>query len=226
MADEKTVAEQIAEAVKAAETGLKSKNKELLGKLKKATDIVASFDGVDIEALKKNAADLEALNKNKQKESGEYKTLYDEQSTQHKEAIGTINTELTDTKATLANERKANALTQALVANHIKPELVGASTDILTNQVAINDEGVAMVGDKTVTEYVKDWSLGDVGKHFTTTANSGGGAGGQGGSQATQASFYDPNSPSFSRTEQAKVANTNLALHQSLTKSAPMMKRD
>ena len=221
---EKTVAEQIAEAVAASEVGLKNKNKTLMKETKDAKALLKKFDGVDLEALQKASTDLTELRANKRKEEGDYKKLYEDQQAQHKTSSEASITELADTKKTLATERRSNALTLALVENHVKPELVSSAVTILDGNVAVTDEGVVMAGDKTVTEFVKEWSVGDVGKSFVTDANSGGGANGDGGSGNTDAAFFDPNSASFNRTEQGKIATADPARYKALVLAAPQKK--
>ena len=220
MADKKTVEEQIADAVK----GLKVKNKELLKDLKESQVINKKFEGVDIESLLKIAKDSEKAQKYSDEKKGEYKKLYEAQTEQHRVAQEKSSNALITAQKELTSERKTNALTKALAEHHVKGELIDSSAIILNDKVAINDDGVAMVGDKTVSNFVKDWTLNDIGKNFITEANSGGDADGQGGKGNVEASFYDPNSPSFNRTEQSKIANRDPVLHSSLVKSAPVKK--
>ena len=221
---EKTIEEQIKEAVEAAEKGLKNKNKDLLKELKETQTTLKKFDGVDLKILQKAAKDLKKFQDAASKKEGDYKKLYNEQSIQHKTELEKSTVELQKAQDSLSTEKKSNALTQALAANHVKADLIESSVLILTNKVAINDDGVAMVGDKTISDFVKDWTVNDIGKNFITDPNEGGDAGGQGGTGDTDAQYYDPNSPNYNMSEQGKIANADLAKHQALAKAAPAKK--
>ncbi len=224
MADDngKSVADQIAEAVAASEKGLKQKNKDLLNETKAAKALAKKFEGIDVDALQKAAKDLELIQQNKSKEEGDYKKLYEDQQAQHKTDTTASATALSEANSTLSKERRTNALTQALVENHVKPELVSSAAQLLDSNIAITDEGVAMAGDKTVSEFVKEWTTSnDVGKNFTTQANSGGGANGGGGKGNAEAAFFDPNSPTFNLSEQSKIANADPAKYTALKAAAP-----
>jgi len=83
-------------------------------------------------------------------------------------------------------------LTDNLAKARIKPELMDAAKALLKVQATIkaeNGEYSALIGDKPIGDYVKEWATGDAGKHFVMADNnSGGGAqGGNGnGSQTVQ----------------------------------------
>jgi len=219
---EKELQDKINAAVAASEAGLKTKNKDLLNETKAAKALAKKFEGIDVDALPKAAKDLELLQQNKSKEEGDYKKLYEDQQTQHKTDSTASATALSEANATLSKERRSNALTQALVENHVKPELVSSAAQLLDSNIAITDEGVAMAGDKTVSEFVKEWTTNnDVGKNFTTPHNSGGGANGGGGRGNAEAAFFDPNSPSHNMTEQSKIANADPAKYAALKAAAP-----
>jgi hypothetical protein len=52
--------------------------------------------------------------------------------------------------------------------------------------VTEGEERKALIGDKPLPDYIKEWAGSDVGKKFVAApANSGGGAGGGGGTGAT-----------------------------------------
>ncbi len=221
---EKTVEEQIADAVAKSESGLKAKNAELLKKLKASKGLSDTFDGVDLEQLQKDSKELAKRNKTKDEDEGNYKKLYTAQAQQHQEAIDASDANSSALLKTLNSERTSNALTSALVASHVEPDLVSAASIILAGNVAINDEGVAMVGDKTVSEHVSEWAVSSVGKHFVQPSNSGGGATGGGNAGSADAVLFDPNSPHYNVTAQAQLYKRDPKLYQTLKDAAPNKK--
>ena len=161
-------------AVDEAITGLKNKNTELLGELKKARKDSA-IDPDDYNRLKDEKAELETkldettkllkvehLNGEKVKKAYEAETGFTSQL-------------LID-----------NGLSDALNAVGVKPELAKAAKALFKGSAAVKSEGdtrVALIGDKSIADFVKEWSASDEGKHFVLAPhNSGGGAaGGAGG---------------------------------------------
>ncbi len=159
-------------AVEEATAGLAEKNKELLGKLKKAQkDSVV--DPADYAALQ---AELEAA-QGKLKES--------------EKLLKTTTTEAEKIKKAYETESKVahtllveNGLTQALVAAKVKPELMKAAKAMLSGSVVLTADGenrVAKIGDKPLADAITEWAKSDEGKHFVAApANGGGGASGGG----------------------------------------------
>lgn len=96
---------------------------------------------------------------------------------------------------TLQNELKAetgftqkllidNGLTDELVRNGVAPQYLAATKALFAGQAQIVAEGdtrIAKIGDKAVSEFVKEWAASDDGKHFIKAPeNSGGGSQGSG----------------------------------------------
>ncbi len=176
------LAAAVKEAVTAAEDGLKSKNSEIMDELKRAkadlrkTQDINPADLEKLEAdLDKARADLAAANKTA------------------KEATTTAE------KATKALEAESGFTHKLLVENGLREQLVAAGVTnaalqkgaitMLASQVQVAADGdarVAKVGDKTLTDFVKEWAGSEEGKHYVQApGNSGGGApGGKGGESA------------------------------------------
>lgn len=75
-------------------------------------------------------------------------------------------------------------LTQALVKNGVRPELMDAAAALLRQQVKLNGRD-ALMGEKPLAEAVAEWVAGDQGKHFAAApANTGAGATGGNGAPA------------------------------------------
>jgi len=75
-------------------------------------------------------------------------------------------------------------LTDNLAKARVKPELMDAAKALLKMQATIkaeNGEYSALIGDKPIGDFVKEWTGSDAGKHFVSADNnSGGGANGGG----------------------------------------------
>jgi len=179
-------------AVEEATEGLKAKNTELLGKLKKATKD-AAIDPAEHQALVEQVSELET----KLTESGK--------------ALKASETKAAASQKALESEAGANhrllvdqGLTEALLKNGVdKPVLSKAAKAMLSPQVTIKIEGdnrIAVVGDKPLSDFVSEWTKSDEGKHFVTAAvNTGGGAlgGGEGtpGAKTMTRTAFDAISP-------------------------------
>lgn len=81
-------------------------------------------------------------------------------------------------------------LTDNLAKARVKPELMDAAKALLKMQATIkaeNGEYAALIGDKPIGDYVKEWTNSDAGKHFVTADNnSGGGANGGGNGEPSK----------------------------------------
>lgn len=184
-ADVKIVSDAVAEALENAREeheqeiqGLKTKNGELVTKLNKARK-----DGGDgsAEEVTRLEAELDAnrteLN-NAKREARQFERDF-------KAAAATRDTVM----AELETERKAatglvveNDLTAALTSVNVAPHLFDGAKALLGNGVTVKEvEGKrqAFVGDKPLGEHVKEWALGDQGKHYVTAADNSGGNDGQ-----------------------------------------------
>ncbi|MCK5605387.1 hypothetical protein KAR91_26080 [Candidatus Pacearchaeota archaeon] len=165
------VTEAVSTAVEEATEGLDAKNKELLGKLKKAQK-GATIDPADHAALQSelDSSEVELAKAKKElkaamTESEKIKKQYETESQVSRDL-------LVDTG--LSNE---------LLANGIKnPTYLKAAKALLSSQVTLEADGdkrVAKVGDKTLTDHIKEWAGTDEGKAFVDApGNSGGGANG------------------------------------------------
>jgi hypothetical protein len=79
-------------------------------------------------------------------------------------------------------------LTSALVEAKVAPQFMPAVKAMLSGKATIKTEGDArsvVVGDKSLGDFVKEWSQGDEGKHYIAAGNNGGGGAGGGGQGQT-----------------------------------------
>lgn len=169
--ESEAVKEAIKAAVDDAVTGLKNKNKELLDKLQKAKK-ESTIDPDDYnrlmserDALEEKLSESSKAFKQLQSESDKVKKSYESES-------GFVQKLLID-----------NGLTNALSESGVKdPVLLKAAKSMLLSQAQIKIDGenrFAMIGDKSVNDFIAEWSKTDEGKYFVAAPqNSGGGASG------------------------------------------------
>lgn len=175
--DKKIVAKLIADALAEAQAehegeveGLKSKNKELLGKLKKAQS--GEGDPAEVARLEGELETAKAALKTAEKN---LKTV----TTERDNFKNASETESNFARNLLVD----NALTDALVGANIAKQFMPAVKAMLAGKASVKAEGdnrQVVVGDKTLGDFVKEWSQGDEGKHYVS-APANGGAGATGG---------------------------------------------
>ncbi len=163
-------------AVNEATEGLKNKNAELLAKLKKAQKD-STIDPAEHQALQ---TELEAT---QAKLVAAEKSL--KQATADAEkAKKALESESGFTSKLLVD----NGLTEALLKAGVKPEMQKAVKALLAGQVTIKVDGDkrnAVIGDKSLGDFVGEWAKSDEGKHFVAAPNNQGG-GAQGGGSGKQ----------------------------------------
>jgi hypothetical protein len=79
-------------------------------------------------------------------------------------------------------------LTDSLAKSKVKPELMDAAKALLKMQATIkadNGNYQAVIGDKALSDFVKEWATSETGKHFVAAENNSGG-GATGGNNNTQ----------------------------------------
>lgn len=191
--------------------GLKNKNKELLDELKDLKNQMKSFEGLDIKALQDSAAELDKLKKQQMEEEGEYKKLYETQKDAHQKEIKKYQSEIDTLKSSANGLTKELGVSNALSNITLIPELADVARKTIMSEAGVDKDGNVVVGDKAVSEYVKEWAETPVGKHFIMNDNSGGGGPGGGDDTkfVTEEKYFDPKSKEFNRTEQAKFTKAN-----------------
>jgi len=191
----KAIKEATDAAVAEQTAGLVAKNQELLGKLKKATKD-AQIDPAEHQAV------TEELEETRTK------------LTEAQKLVKTATTEAEKAKKALEGENSFvskllidNGLTEAILKAGVKPELTKAVKAMLAGQAQIKIDGenrTAVIGDKSLSDFVTEWSKSDEGKHFVAAPNNQGG-GAHGGGQASAEGLEKITSP------EARLAAINAA---------------
>ena len=182
------IKEAVEGAVEEATTGLNTKNKELLGKLK-AAQKNAEIDPADHAALQQELSETET----KLTEANKALKLATKAAEDSKK--------LFDTEAGVAHNLLVdNGLNAALLENGVKnATYLKAAIALMKGQVKLEADGdkrVAKVGDKLLAEYVKEWAGTDEGKAFVDApGNAGGGAPGGAPGGENKGKFEDIKDP-------------------------------
>ena len=169
---------EIQAIIDAEKSALQAKNQELIDKNKKLMkgQEIDPQTVVDLEAqIDKLQADLSVSQKSA------------------KESVKTLETLQGQLKAETGFTQKLlidNGLTDELVKNGVAPQFLPAVKAMFAGQAQIVAEGdtrTAKIGDKSVSDFVKEWAASDDGKHFVKAPeNSGGGSQGSGNGTTQQ----------------------------------------
>lgn len=187
-------APEVQEAIKAAvktaveseTSGLIAKRDELLAevkKLKKGQEIKPEqYEALEneLESYKDKLTEANKIVKTTQTEFEKVKKMFEAESSYTNNLL------------------VENGLNEALVKEGVKKEFLPAVKSMFKSQVQVKVEGdarKALIGDKTLSDYVSEWSKSDEGKHFIAAPNNsgggstGGGNAGGGGKTMPRAQF-------------------------------------
>jgi hypothetical protein len=171
--------------------GLKDKNKELLGKIRKARTGGDDASAAEVERLETELADVQGKLRTSESSLRQVNRDLAARTIERDNANAALDTERTFSRDTLVNSE----LTSALVAAKVKPEFLEDVTASLSRGVTIKEvdgKRQAFVGDKPLGAFVTEWSQGDKGKHYVgAPANGGGGTGNPGNPQGGNKKIYE-----------------------------------
>ncbi len=188
----------VAEASEEHETavdGLKAKNTELLGKLKKARE--GKGDPENVDKLESELEDTKAKLAKAEKDLGKTVKERDAFKTQAE----------SESKAARDLVIETN-LTGELLGANVKKEFMPAVKKLLADKVEVvvdGDKRSAMVAGKPLSEFVKSWSQSDEGKHYVSALANGGGnapggqANGNGGGRVVPYAEYAANPSAYAK---------------------------
>lgn len=186
--------------------GLKNKNTELLGRIRKLRETGGSENTGELDRLENELTETQGKLR---KAEGDLRTVKRELETANTE-LGTTRQSLQTEQETSRNEFVQNRLTSELTAANVGTQFLEDVTASLSRQVTVKDvdgKRQAFVGDKPLGEFVKEWSQGDKGKHYVTApANGGGGANPPGNPQGGAKKLYE-----MTEVERAEAYRANPA---------------
>jgi signal recognition particle GTPase len=163
-------------AVEKATSGLKTKNEELLAKLKAEKDAKA-----ELETQKSKAEEEAAL------KSGDVEKITQQLTQKFSKEIDMLKGQLTEKSTRLHDVLVDSALTEALVKAKVAPQFIEVAKDHIKarNKPEVGDvdgKSTGLINGKPITDFVSEWSQSDNGKHFIAApANGGGGSQGANG---------------------------------------------
>jgi hypothetical protein len=172
--DNEEIQNAIAAKVAEQTEGLKRKNEELLGKLKKAQQ-GQQIDPADYAALESERDDWKAKHADALKAATKAQKAAEDATLRAKDLDAAFNNSLKDAALT-------DALTKANVTN---PAYIKAAKAVLALQANVVDENgsrIVKVGDKALADHITEWAGSDEGKHFVTAPDTSGG-GSRGGNR-------------------------------------------
>jgi uncharacterized phage infection (PIP) family protein YhgE len=185
MSEPKT-AEEIQAMIDEAVAGLKSKNDELIAETKRLKADLRKTQEVKPEDM----AALESDNEKLRADLAAAQKQAKDATTAAEKASKALETEQGFTQKLIIQD----GLKSALIENGVKdPDFIDTLSAKFASGAAIKvdgDQRVAMIGDKALGDYIKEWAGSDTGKKFVAApVNGGGGApGGKGGEQGKVAS--------------------------------------
>jgi regulator of replication initiation timing len=169
---------EVAELKESLEAQITS-NKALGADLKKAKADLRKGQEIDPAEFAALQTENETLKGNLAKATKDLTTITGERD----KAVKTLETETTITIGMQRDRDLTEALAAINVTNPINLKAAKAMLAAQVNIVTEGDKRVAKVGDKLLTDHLKEWSATDEGKHFVSADNSSGGGAQGGGSQ-------------------------------------------
>ena len=188
----------VEELVSSETEGLKTKNNELLGKLKKTKEANNKLES-DMVDFKEKYDELENAKTTKSNDVAE---ALAKQAEKHQKELDKANQRGDIAEGKVKSLLVDNGLNNALIAANVSKDHIPAVEAFLksTNNIEItedeNDSPIAVVGDIPLSDFVTNWASSDAGKIYVSAPNnSGGGAlgsGGDGGGKGADLSTMSP----------------------------------
>lgn len=203
---ETTEEQRIAAAVDAAVSGLKTKNSELLGKLKTASENAARFEGIDPDAVRGMIAKFASDEEAQLIAKGDIDTVMTKRAERMKAGYDK------DLQTARDEATRATTRTEKFASRVLKGEVVGAAAEAGVHKYALDDAMLAAARDFELDDdgnpiaregklgkdgkplTLKEWfaDMKDARPHWFPASGNGGGAGHGGASGQkvmTQAAF-------------------------------------
>lgn len=159
-----------------ATSGLKAKNDELLGDLRKNKDTMKTIQD-QIDKIQKEKEEAEAAAAAK---SGDVETIKANLTKAFEKEKANLLSERDSFKSQLNQVLIDKGLSEALIGANVAPHHMKAVTAMIKAEakgeiVVENDTPVAKFNGKLIKEFISEWSQSDEGKHYVAAPNNGGG---------------------------------------------------
>lgn len=204
-----------------ATTSLSTANEGLKGDLTKLKKKVKEKEDIDVDEFNRLKAENEQLRNKHDDDDNEVikslKVANKQLSDKNENLEDRLNTLETDSKASIMD----GAIAKALVNSRVKDSMMRSAEKIIRADVAVvvkDGKRVAVVGEKTVEEYVKEWAQTEEGKNFIKADVNNGGGGGDGSGVEFVESDWEIYFKSETRnyTKQVLLKRQNPALYKKL----------
>jgi hypothetical protein len=196
-----------AKAIAEATAGLKAKNDELLGKLKKEkAERDAMRETLDELKAAQEKADTEAAEK-----AGDWEKLKAQLESRQKAELEKLQGQLSAEQGINRRLLVDNGLTDALTAAGVGKDFLPAVRALIqsSNEIELTDvdgQRIAQVNGQPLKDFVGSWAQSDAGKHFVAAAdNTGGGANGSGNGSPTGATITREAFDAMSHAQRAQA---------------------
>lgn len=178
---------------------LAQKNAELLDELKKVRNKQREMEAAEADR-QKALADAE---EEKARKAKDFETIEKGYQTKLQKA----ETEAFTYKAKYENLVIDRGLDEALLSAKVNPALARAAHALIKSEsvIEIDEGGRALIGGKSLSEFVGDWAKTDTGKAFVMNGNSGGGANGSGNGSGGDGEKNPWKAGSINLTEQGRL---------------------
>ena len=199
--------EEELQALKDEVDALKNKNKELLTEVKKERNKNRELNLDDFNKLTEKVEQLESENS---KLNGTIK--------QKDIEVQMLSTSFQEANGKLEQLSYDDAITKVVDGLKLAGNKQAIAKKLLKAEATFKD-GVLSFGDKSVDDFVKDWTspTGEGYMFLEGTQHSGGGASGGGHTGGSDSSkYFDRNSKDFNLTEQARIYQENPTLYKQL----------
>jgi len=160
--------------------GLVSKNEELLSKLTKSKSADGDKDA-ELEKLRQLASNVE---QEREEAKGNYSKALELKDEQYNKELEALKSQLSEKDSALTSLLIDDGLSRALDGVNINPSLKSGAEAMLKSQ-AVLSEGKAMIGEKSLSDAVKEWAETDIGKNYCLAPNNSGGNASGGGNNTT-----------------------------------------
>lgn len=201
------MSEEELQALKDEVDALKNKNKELLTEVKKERNKNRELNLDDFNKLTEKVEQLESENS---KLNGTIKLKDIE--------VQKLSTSFQEANGKLEQLSYDDAITKVVDSLKLAGNKQAIAKKLLKAEATFKD-GALSFGDKSVDDFVKDWTspTGDGYMFLEGTQHSGGGASGGGHTGAIDVSkYFDRSSSDFNLTKQAEILKANPALYNQL----------
>lgn len=189
-----------------------------IAKLKEKTRLI---EGIDIEALKNAKIELDALKLEKQKGETDLERANRIAKEQHEQELKTLKESLdmlkNQNRVLIVDDAIKNEMLSLNVDNVLLPAAINLVKP-LVSVVVENGVEIAKIGDKTLKQYINDWSTTEIGKRFIVAKHNSG-AGTLGGTTQTEGEmikFFKKGTKDYNITEQLKIKRSNPELYKKL----------